>query len=114
MGNALKYKNAIDAIDANNANQTYSVNFNIYGDIVNKVIFTIRPFDDDLPPNEYDDASIDSIPDDTITDIVLKWENLCDACEDLGLEQASLKLEEVFPLLCKKKKTEKLASNETD
>lgn len=57
---------------------------------------------------------IDSIPDDTITDIVLKWENLCDACEDLGLEQASLKLEEVFPLLCKKKKTEKLASNETD
>tara|TARA_Y100001936_G_C15718033_1_gene479499 strand:+ start:333 stop:584 length:252 start_codon:yes stop_codon:yes gene_type:complete len=57
---------------------------------------------------------IGSIPDNTITDIVLKWENLCDACEDLGLEQASLKLEEVFPLLCKKKKTEKLASNETD
>jgi len=56
----------------------------------------------------------DSIPDKTITDIVLKWERLCDACEDLGLEQASLKLEEVFPLLCKKKDIKKLASNETE
>ncbi len=58
--------------------------------------------------------SADCIPDKTITDIVLKWERLCDACEALGLEQASLKLEEVFPLLCKKKKPEKLVSNKTE
>lgn len=56
MGNALKYKNAINAIDANNQNQTYASNFNIYGDITNKAIFTVRPFDDEVPPNTYDGA----------------------------------------------------------
>ena len=42
----------------------------------------------------------------SLTDIVCKWECLCDACETLRLEEAASKLEEVFPLLCKKKKSE--------
>ncbi len=36
-----------------------------------------------------------------LTNIVCKWECLADACEYMGLEEASAKLDEVFPLLIK-------------
>lgn len=36
-----------------------------------------------------------------LTNIVCKWEHLADACEYMGLEEASAKLDEVFPLLIK-------------
>ena len=50
MGNALKYRTAIDHIDDNNQNQTYAANFNEYGNIVNLIFLQIRPFDDEIPP----------------------------------------------------------------
>jgi len=50
MGNALKYRTAIDHIDDNNQNQTYAANYNEYGNIVNLVFLQIRPFEDEIPP----------------------------------------------------------------
>ncbi len=43
-------------------------------------------------------------PDHNLTELVCQWEQLCNACEDLGLKEASAKLEEVFPLLVKGRK----------
>lgn len=37
MGNALKYRTAIDHIDDNNQNQTYAANFNEYGNLINLI-----------------------------------------------------------------------------
>lgn len=49
MGNALKYRTAIDHIDDNNQNQTYAANFNEYGNLCNLVFLQIRPFEDEIP-----------------------------------------------------------------
>jgi hypothetical protein len=40
-----------------------------------------------------------SDPSHALTELVCKWECLCDACEELELKEACSKLEEVFPLL---------------
>ena len=42
----------------------------------------------------------------TLTDIVCKWECLYEACKSSELEAACSKIEEVFPLLTKKKPDE--------
>ncbi len=39
-----------------------------------------------------------------LTDLVCKWECLCNACHDAGIYEACDKLNEVFPLLAKTKK----------
>jgi len=59
MGNALKYRTAIDHIDDNNQNQTYAANFNEYGNIVNLIFLQIRPFDDEIPPAPVGSFDID-------------------------------------------------------
>jgi hypothetical protein len=43
-------------------------------------------------------------PDHNLTELVCQWECLSNACEQLGLKEASAKLEEVFPLLAKGRK----------
>lgn len=59
MGNALKYRTAIDHIDDNNQNQTYAANFNEYGNLCNLIFLQIRPFEDDIPP-----AQVSALDDD--------------------------------------------------
>jgi len=52
------------------------------------------------------DSSVDTTNSDeshTLTDIVRKWESLESACAKAGLNDACVKLNEVFPLLIKTK-----------
>lgn len=55
----------------------------------------------------YDENS-ESDKDDLI-DIVRKWDSLRDACEKSGLNDAVVKLDEIFPVLIKVEKPEKVA-----
>ena len=68
-------------------------------------LFLIAPqvmemFKKRVPKSPVDSLALDD-PNHALTELVCKWECLSNACEDLELKEASLKLEEVFPLLAK-------------
>jgi len=48
-----------------------------------------------------DDLDLHDCHEHDLTNLVCKWECLADACKYMGLEEASAKLDEVFPLLIK-------------
>lgn len=47
------------------------------------------------------DDNDDKVHDHDLTELVCKWECLCDACHNHGLHDACGKLKEVFPMLIK-------------
>ena len=55
-------------------------------------------FSDSKTPTVVDSNCCDYLDRD-LTNIVCKWECLADACEYMGLDAATQKLDEVFPLL---------------
>ena len=69
-------------------------------------LFLIAPqfvamFKKKFPNTPVDNSVSLNDPSHALTELVCKWECLCNACEELELKEACSKLEEVFPLLAR-------------
>lgn len=63
---------------------------------LDSILKNIKPKPSPPTPSNHDNHGL--------TDLVCKWECLCNACHDAGIHEACDKLDEVFPLLAKTRK----------